>query len=269
MTGNRSRRCVVVTDDGGPGRTLASRLLDAGIDVRMLPVVSHAGAPDPGPLAAAIARLPEYAWVAFTSARGVEAVCQHDAWSRWPWADATRPLVAAVGPVTRTLLHARGVPVKLCPEAPGARALARAMVAAEGGSLSGRTIFWPRSNIARAEFGEALLEAGAELVAPVAYCTLPRRPSNLEEVLGELEAGRIDGVAFLSPSGAAGLAAILPGGTLAALAGRAVVASVGPTTSAVLADLGAPAAVEAASRTAGDLAAALLSYFGSSGRQPS
>jgi len=47
------------------------------------------------------------------------------------------------------------------------------------------------------------------------------------------------------------------------------VASVGPTTSAALAELGAPAALEAGARTAGDLAAALLSYFELSERSPS
>ena len=80
--------------------------------------------------------------------------------------------------------------------------------------------------------------------------------------MSELEAGRIDCVTFLSPSGAAALAALMPGETLSALARLAVVASVGPTTSAALAALGAPPAVEAPSRTAGGLATALLSYFG-------
>jgi len=46
------------------------------------------------------------------------------------------------------------------------------------------------------------------------------------------------------------------------LAGRTVVASVGPTTSAALAKLGAPPTVEARDRTGGGLAAVLLSYVG-------
>jgi uroporphyrinogen-III synthase len=264
VTGTRSRPCVVVTDGTGPGRTLAERLSQSGADVRLLPVVTHGPAADPAPLAEALGRLPEFAWVAFTSARAVEEVCQHRTWSRWPWATAAQPRVGAVGPMTRTALLAHGVPVALCPDAPGARALAQALVAAEGGSLSGRTIFWPRSNMARPDLGDAVRAAGAELVAPVAYRTVLDRPSNLADVLSAVEAGRIDCVTFLSPSGAAGLAALMPGGTLSALAGRTLVASVGPTTSAVLASLGAPAGLEAGSRTAGDLAAALLSYFDSS-----
>jgi uroporphyrinogen-III synthase len=262
MTDGRSRLCVVVTEADGPGQTLAARLLEAGVDVRMLPVVAHTPAPDPAPLAAALERLPDYAWVAFTSARAVDAVCRAAAWRQWPWATATRPRVAAVGPVTRAALLRHGVPAVLAPASPGALALAQAIIGAEGGSLSGRTVFWPRSNIARLDLGDALRAADAELVAPVAYCTVSDRPANLADVMADLEAGRIDCVTFLSPSGAAGLAAVMPDGTLSALTGRTLVASVGPTTSSSLASLGAPATLQAASPTAGDLAAALLRYFG-------
>jgi uroporphyrinogen-III synthase len=263
MTGGPTRRSVVVTAADGPGQRLASRLLEAGVDVKMLPVVAHCVPQDPAPLAAALARLPEYAWVAFTSARAVEAVCQDAAWRQWPWAAATRPFVAAVGPVTEARLLANGVPVALCPGSPGGRALAQAMIDAEGGSLSGRTVFWPRSNIGRPDLGDALRAAGADLIAPVAYCTTSDRPSNLADVLAELAAGRVDCVTFLSPSAAAGLAAVMPDGTLSALAGRTLVASVGPATSSALAGLGAPATLESGTRTAGGLADALLRYFSS------
>jgi uroporphyrinogen-III synthase len=268
VTLGQRRRSVVITEADGPGRTLATRCVEAGLDVRMLPVVAHGPAPNAAPLAAALARLPEYDWVAFTSARAVDAVRGCDEWSRWRWGVVERPRVAAVGPVTRAVLVSHGVPVALCPEIPGARALAQAMIDAEGGSLAGRTVLWPKSNLARPDFGDALRAAGAALVEPVSYCTSAVRPSDLSDVLLELEAGHIDCVAFLSPSGAANLAAVMPDGTLSALAGRTLVASVGPTTSAALAGLGAPAAVEAESRTAGGLAAALLSYLGSNDWNP-
>jgi uroporphyrinogen-III synthase len=262
MTESPSSHSVVVTDADGPGRTLASRLIDAGVNVRMLPVVTHHAAPDAAPLAEALARLPEYAWVAFTSVRAVDAVCPSAAWRQWPWATATRPRVAAVGPTTRAALLKHAVPAVLCPVSPGARALAQAIIDVEGGSLSGLKIFWPRSNIARPDLGDVLRAAGGDLVAPVAYCTRSDRPAGFEDVLADLERGRVDCVAFLSPSAAAGLAALTTDGTLSVLAGRTLVASVGPTTSSALAGLGAPATVEAGSRTAGGLASALLRYFG-------
>jgi uroporphyrinogen-III synthase len=269
VTGRSTRPRIVVTESDGPGAALASRLREAGAEVWELPVVTHEPAADPAPLDAALARLPEYAWVAFTSARAVEAVWRHRAWQRWPWTSAARPRIAAVGPVTGAALRSHGLHVAACPDAPGGRTLAAAMVAAEGGSMSGSTVLWPRSDIARPDLADVLRAAGADVVAPVAYCTRPNRPANLADVVTELEARRIDCVTFLSPSGAANLAAVMPGGTLAPLARLTLVASVGPTTSSTLAALGAPAALEAASRTAGDLASALLSYFDLSGRPPS
>ena len=265
MTGGRAP-CVMVTDGEGAGLRLAARLRESGADVRVLPVVTHGPAPDPAALDAALARIGQYAWVAFTSARAVESVCGHPAWTRVEWSGPMRPRVAAVGPMTEAALLAHGVEVDLRPAVPGGRALAEAIVAAESGSMPGRTVLWPRSDIASPEFAEVLTAAGATVIMPVAYCTAPTRPEGLEQLVLDLGAGRVDAVAFLSPSAAGNLAALLPGGSLVSLNGATLVASVGPATSAALAALGAPAGLEAPARTAGDLAAALLSYLGSSGR---
>jgi uroporphyrinogen-III synthase len=258
--------CVVVTEGEGPGLRLAARLRESGADVRLLPVVTHGPAPDRSALDAVLSPLDGYSWVAFTSARAVEAVCGHPAWTRVEWSGPMRPRVAAVGPMTAAALLARDVPTDLRPAVPGARALAEAIVAAESGSMRGRMVLWPRSNLANPEFAEILTAAGATVVMPVAYCTKPVRPEGFEQLTLDIGAGRVDAVAFLSPSAAASLAALMPGGTLGTLNGATLIASVGPSTSAALAALGAPAGVEAAARTAGDLAAALLSYLGLSGR---
>jgi uroporphyrinogen-III synthase len=269
MSADPRRRRVVVTADDGPGRTLAARLAAAGVDVRVMPVVTHTPPSDSGPLDHALSRLPAFDWVVFTSVRAVDAVCEHEAWRRFPWPGALRPRVAAVGPITRARLEERGVAVAVCPREPGGLPLVEAMITRDGNALAGRSVLWPCSNIARPELAEALRAAGAELVAPVAYCTESIRPPDLPQVLAELDAGRIDAVAFLSPSAVAGLAGALPGGSLAHLRTQTLLASVGPTTTAALADGGAMPEVEAVSRTAGGLATALLSYFGLSETSPS
>jgi uroporphyrinogen-III synthase len=258
--------CVIVTEGEGAGLRLASRLRESGAEVRMLPVVAHEPAPDLAALEAALSPLDGYSWIAFTSARAVEAVCGHAAWTRVEWSGPLRPRVGAVGPMTAAALLAHGVEADLRPAVPGGRALAEAIVAAEAGSMPGRTVLWPRSDIASPELAEVLTAAGATVAMPVAYCTKPIRPEGLEHLVLDIGAGRVDAVAFLSPSAAANLAALMPGGTLGALNGATLVASVGPATSAALALLGAPAGLEAPARTAGDLAAALLSYLGLSGR---
>jgi uroporphyrinogen-III synthase len=262
MSAHPRRRRVVVTADGDPGRTLAARLAEAAVDVRMMPVVAHTPPPDPGPLDHALEGLASFDWVVFTSVRAVDAVCAHEAWRHFSWPDAPRPRVAAVGPMTRARLEEQGVPVAVCPREPGGRPLVEAMITRVGDALKGRSVLWPCSDIARPELAEALGAAGAEVVAPVAYCTQSVHPPDLPQVLAELDAGRIDAIAFLSPSAVAGLAGAMPGGSLAHLQRRTMLASVGPATTAALVECGAPPAVEAASRTAGGLATALLSYFG-------
>jgi uroporphyrinogen-III synthase len=262
MSAHARRRRVVVTAEGDPGRTLAARLTEAGVDVRMMPLVAHTPPPDPGPLDHALGGLAAFDWVVFTSVRAVDAVCERDAWRRFSWSGVPRPRVAAVGPLTRARLEERGVPVAICPDDPGGLPLASAMIGRDGHTLAGRAVLWPCSNIARPELAAALGAAGAELVAPVAYCTISIRPPDLPEVLAQIDAREIDAIAFLSPSAVAGLAAALPGGTLARLPARTRLASVGPATTAALVACGAPPSIEAASRTAGGLAAALLSYFG-------
>ena len=265
MTGRRPP-CVVVTEAEGPGLRLAARLRESGADVRVLPVVTCRPTPDPAALDAALAHIGQYAWVAFTSARAVDAVWSRPAWRGINWGGAKRPRVSAVGPMTEAALVARGLRADLSPAVPGARALAEAIIAAESGSMCGLTVLWPRSNLARPDLDEVLTAAGARVVAPVAYTTVAGRPVGFPTFVEDLAAGRIDAVAFLSPSAAEHFAALMPDGTLAALNGTTAIASVGPATSAALAALGAPARVEAAARTAGDLAAALLSYLGLSGR---
>ncbi len=153
------------------------------------------------------------------------------------------------------------MPVAVRAAGPGGAALARAIVAAEGGTLAGQRVLWPRSDRARPELRDALVSAQAIVLDPVAYRTAVVAPSDLAAFLDELRARRVDAVTFMSPSSAIGLASGTEDGTLSLLAGRTVVASIGPTTSAALVRLGAPPQVEAAESSASGLCSALLDHF--------
>ena len=157
-------------------------------------------------------------------------------------------------------VRTKGVPSP----APASRVPGSARAGAER-PLEGVRVLWPRSDIARDELREALLAAGAGLVDPVAYRTVPAgadpaRP-DAHDIRSRLEAGEIAAVTFMSPSAARNLAPALGTADLALLAGRTVIASIGPTTSAALRELGAPPPVESSARTGEDLAATLISYL--------
>ena len=252
-----ARPVVVVTRRGTPADPLALFLEDGDARVRWLPTTTVLPPPDEAAFDEALGHVPETDWLVFTSRHAVEAV-----FARRPWAalrsEGGRPRVAAVGERTAELVTERGAPADVVPPVPGASGLVAALLAAEGGSLAGRRVFWPRSDIARRELAEGLTAAGATVVETVAYRTVPASPADLDSFRTDLQAGGIDAVCFLSPSAAEGLASALGSDDLAPLRGRCLVASLGPTTSEALARLGAPPDVEAAQVSARSLAAALL-----------
>jgi uroporphyrinogen-III synthase len=252
-----ARPLVVVTRRGTSADPLALFLEDGAAEVVWLPTTAVLPPLDEAALDAALGRIREMDWLAFTSRHAVEAVCARPAWvARPPGADG--PRVAAVGGRTAEALAAKGMMADVVAGTPGAAGLVAAMVDAEGGSLAGRRVLWPRSDIARRELAAGLAEAGATLVEAVAYRTVAAPPAEVESFRESLRTGRVDAVCFLSPSAAEGLAAALGGEDLAELPGRCLVASLGPTTSAALSQLGAPPDVEAAQASARSLAEALL-----------
>jgi len=249
---------VFVTRPGSPDDSLGRALARGGADVVWLPTTATLPPDDPRPLADAIGRLAEFDWLAFTSAHAVRASCEHPGWAAaWASAGEGRPRVAAVGEATAAALAGRGVRVDLVAVRGGARGLVEALLA-EDGTLAGRTVLWPRSDIARRDLPDGLVEAGASVADPVAYRTTPSTPDNLGDFRVALAQDRASAVCFLAPSAAEGLAAALGFEDLAPLRGRCLVASIGATTSEALARLGAPPDVEPPSPSAERLAESLL-----------
>ena len=248
---------VAVTRDERADDEFSQILGTLGAVTLSLQTIGIQPAKDTAPLTEALSSLDRTDWIVFTSAHAVDATCGHAAWQQSWRRRPGRTRVAAVGPRTAARLAKRGVDVDLQPATPSAGGLVEALMARVG-PLRGVRIIWPRSDVARRELPDALRAAGALLADPPAYRTVAVRPRGLAAFLRSLEAGGVDAVAFLSPSSALGLAAALPGSTLAPLAGKTLVASIGPTTSAALASLGASADVEAAERSARGLAEAIV-----------
>jgi len=252
------RPVVVVTRADAPEGPFTERLAAAGVDVEWLPAISVLPPEDPGPLDEAIARVAAFDWIVFTSVHAVDAVVCHHGWrAAWPDADGWRPRLAAIGPATAGRLAERGHAPALEAADAGGAGLASVLLAASGGSLEGVRVLWPCSSIARRTFADEVASRGAALTEVVAYRTVPASAGLAAGVFRRLGTHEIDAIAFFSPSAASSLAAAAGGGTLAALAGRTLVASIGPATSAALRSLGAPPDLEANPHTAEAMAAGL------------
>jgi uroporphyrinogen-III synthase len=248
---------VAVTRDERADEEFSRMLAALGAATLPLQTITIQPVRDVAPLTEALDALDRADWIVFTSAHAVDATCGHAAWQRSWRRRPGRTRVAAIGAATAARLTSRGVDVDLVPAVSSASGLVAALAERTGG-LQGIRVIWPRSDVARRELPDALAAAGATVIDPAAYRTVATRPSGLPSFLRGLEAGEVDAVAFLSPSSALGLAAVLPGSSLAPLAGHTLVASIGPTTSATLATLGARPDVESPERSARGLAEAIV-----------
>jgi hydroxymethylbilane synthase len=175
-----------------------------------------------------------YAALCLTSPNGVDALADALA-AESIEAHAARPeLVACVGPGTASALVDRlGLEPDLVPATATTRALAEAFP-----SGSGRVLL-PRADIANPVLGEVLGAKGWTPVEVTAYVTTA--PDALaDDVLADLEAGRVDLLAFGSSSTARNFASLVAG-----RAWRGTVVSIGPVTSATCAEHGIDVTEEA------------------------
>ena len=221
--GRLSGRVVATTRDGRADDTLVLALRAEGADVRIWPTLRIEGPGDARPLEEALAELEAFDWIAFTSARGVDAVV-----ARAP-APGGRPRVAAVGDATAAALVAGGWPVDVIGRGDGAAGLGEAL--ARAGLGGGARVLFPAGSLARDVLDRDLRALGAEVLRVEAYRTTPTPPDRTE-VRGDLARG-VDVVTFASPSAVRALAEALDGRLAEALAPCAVVA-IGPTTAEAL-----------------------------------
>ena len=99
--------------------------------MRVWPTLTIEGPGGPAPLEGALAALERFDWIAFTSARAVDALAE-----RMP-APRGRPRVAAVGEATAAALRERGWPVDHVGRGDGAEALVGELAGAGVGAGRG------------------------------------------------------------------------------------------------------------------------------------
>ena len=242
-------RTVVITrgrDQAGP---FCDRLRELGANAVELPAIELQPANDYGPLDRAIAALPQYDWLIFTSANGVRFFLDRLDRSASDLR-AIQGRLCAIGPATRAALEDLHLKVDLVGEEYVAESLVKAFSRFD---LSGRKMLLARAAVARDVLPQALRERGARVDVVEAYRTAP--PADLGrravELLDHLRP--LDWISFLSSSAvrnlveAAGVHALQ----------RVRIASIGPVTTHTARELGLTIAVEAATYTSDGLIEAI------------
>ncbi|AHY47038.1 uroporphyrinogen-III C-methyltransferase [Rubrobacter radiotolerans] len=254
-------RRIVVTRARAQAGELSAKLEDLGAEVVEFPTIEIVPPGSFDPLDAAIRELDSFDWLVFTSVNGVDAfrerLAHHGLDVRAVRRDAR---LAAIGPATAERLRDCGLRVDVVPDEFRAEGLLEAIPA---GELEGKRVLIPRAAVAREVLPEKLREAGAEVVVPPAYRSVPSEAGR-EALEKRLRAGEIDCVTFTASSTVENFVGMFGEGT-AELLGGAKVACIGPITAETARKHGLTVSVEAGEYTIPGLVDAVLSLYEAAG----
>lgn len=175
---------VVITRPLAQAGALAQQVRAGGREAVVLPLLDIAPLDDAAPLKAALARLPDYAMVAFVSPNAIDAAFAHI--ERWP----VRVPVAVVGEGSRTALLRRGVEAPIySPLDPAHSDSEHLLDALDLEALRGRRVLIVRGQSGRELLADALRAAGVQVETVAAYrrSVPPLTPALAARLLDMLE----------------------------------------------------------------------------------
>lgn len=231
-------------------------LQQQGAETICLPTIEIAPPDDLQPLDEAVQNLSSFDSLILTSVNGVDAFFDRLAKNQLDVRSLAGIQLIAVGPKTAEAIEKRGLRPDLIPARYQAEGLVEELLAQ---GVQGKKFLYPRAKVVRPVLIEGLRDAGAEVVAPVAYQNV--RPTGKEEMIRHLLAeGELDAICFSSSSTFDNLIAMF-GEELQGLQGRAEFFSIGPITSDTIRKHGFEVALEPEKSTLDDLVAAMIEYY--------
>ncbi|HJZ95220.1 MAG TPA: uroporphyrinogen-III C-methyltransferase [Candidatus Solibacter sp.] len=240
-------RRIVITRAREQADSLALKLSTLGAAVIELPTIEIQPPADPGPLDRAIAELPSYDWLIFTSANGVRAFI-----GRLPDLRALRAKICAIGPATRAAIEALHLQIDLM----GEEYLAESLVAAFATHpLEGKRVLLPRAAVARDVVPVELAKRGARVDVVEAYRTVA--PADLTARIAYAFTRKPDSITFTSSSTVKNFVAAAGVDILRGVQ----VATIGPVTTNTASELGVAVTKQARVYTVDGLVEALLELY--------
>ncbi len=245
---------VAITREEEPGEGLAAEIARLGGRPLSIPVLRTEPPADLAPLRAAIHNAGSFAWILFTSARGVDSFAA-------VWREADRPALPAatqigvVGPATAE--RARKLLGRCDCAAAESSAAGLAGEILRRAPVRGARILLAGAEEARPELAELLRNAGGLVEPVVAYRTVPA-VVDAEAIRASLRDGAIAAVTFASPSAVQAFITQIGATWLAGPDGHAPIVTIGSTTSAAVRACGLETAAEAEAPSLRALAQAAL-----------
>jgi len=237
-------RSIVVTRDVAGNAEFAGMIIRRGGNPVKFATIKIKPLTESNEFLHTLAKFTDYDWIIFTSGNGVAV-----------FFDAIESLgkdarvfgsakVAAIGSKTAEKLAEFGIRADFVPNVFIGRELGRQLTNCT--NLHGKKILLLRSQIASKELVELLSEAGAEVEDAAVY-TAAEEKGESKWLAEEIGAGRIDWLTFASPSSVDGFFGQIS--AEAVNSSSAKVASIGPVTSARLAELNVTVDLTAAEHT--------------------
>ena len=249
---------VVVTRARDQASGLASLLEDAGAEVLEFPMIEIVQPPSFDSLDHVIDEISSYETIVFSSTNGVEAFFDRLGSSGKDSRALAGLIVAAVGSATAAALQDRGITPDIVP----AQFLSVALLPLLAEDQSGRRTAVVRALEGRNDLIEGLRARGGHVDLAIAYETKASDQfvDSLRERIAE---DAIDAITFSSSSTVTNFFGMLTDDEKTRVLEHAIVASIGPVTTAALAALGIKPDVEAAEATVASLATSLVEFLAS------
>lgn len=246
---------VVTRPGAGEDEPLSRALAALGADVRAVPALVIEPPRRPAELERALARWSDYAWVVFTSPRGVAAVGEALAARGRPPGENPPRRLAVIGPTTAAAARAFGWEADLVPERFDGDSLLAALDR-RAGPLADTTILLPVAESARTTLGAGLRARGAVVDQVVAYRSAPPADFDAARLDAVLASERPVLVVLASPSAARNLLELAGGAVL-----RFPAAAIGPVTGDAARRLGWSVVAQPEEHTLEALADAVVAWW--------
>ncbi len=254
-------KTIVVTRARAQASDLVQQLQQQGAEVLEFPTIQIAPPDDWGPVDAAIARLPDYHWIVFTS---VNAVSQF--FTRlFAQGRDVRALhhikTAAIGPVTAQRLRDYGLNTDILPQEYRAEAVVEAFANED---MNGQQVLLPRATSARPVLPTELRRMGAQVDELPVYITRTSDApdgSLLDESLPKEQRPDIDMITFTSSSTVQNFLARIPLPEFRETLSHVKIAAIGPITAQTAREMGLSVDVCATTYTIPGLCAAIANFY--------
>ncbi len=243
---------IVITRPEAQAQEFVDFLRQAGAFPIIFPTIQIAPLMDNKRLDLALMRLANYDWIIFTSANGVRVACDRLQMLGQPVSLLSKCQIAVIGPATAATLSSYGLRVALQPEEYIAESIFEVLL--EQGSIAGKRFLLLRADIARTTLREQLVANGAMVDEIPVYRTVRGEPDLA--AYAQLRSG-VDIITFTSSSTVRFFFELL-GVEAQKVAGKAVIACIGPITAQTARSLGLNVDIVADEYTVTGLISALV-----------